>query len=433
MSLKKPKFVEEFNNFYTKSEYQQAADILKKELKNNISDSSPYKLMVKLLNATKEDILKSLYSEALKNFKDDVSFFNLGRFYSTSGDLEFGIEFLKYALKLNKNNLNVVLELGMAYNSNLRPDLANELFVDYDCCDELYFVYEINWTKLLCGVTDGVGEFISMAKNEISKLENKEEQAQHYYPINKLESFLRRLELIKTPKHHIRDWHFIQHGAVVLDYFGYINEEDASIAGGRCVALWPSEKILHQIVNNLKKFLEDQKRIPKRIVYIKDRDSEIIAQLISINLNIPCQEIDEIREYDLVVASDAYKFNEIYTSLREVKTGQTTFALNLCWLNHCAINPDVVGLMSQVCYFPWNNKVIINPKTKAIENIPPNDRNPFEIAQEIENTELLQSDYLDDLLSFYRQHSNYLKINEPLFNERSTFLTDSPIPGSRFI
>ena len=252
--------------------------------------------------------------------------------------------------------------------------------------------------------------------------------------MEKLEECLFRYSLLKDPKKHIQPWQFIQYGASILNYFeGNPPENDPSI-GGRWVMLCGSSQSLLAILYRLKRWLIALNRTPQKVLGEKDRDSEIVARILSHLLHLPYEILNEstVQEPNtLLVFSDNRLIES--PSLEKIQQNQTLFAFNLHWLNHAMWTPDVAGLASQKYYFPWESELRLNPKSQKMQSLPPDIRAPEVIAQEIALLpEDLQDTKFEEILQFYSYYKDYLKGGKKGGKRRLSFRMDSPIPSSYF-
>jgi tetratricopeptide (TPR) repeat protein len=377
----------------------------------------------------------ALFESALASFGEPRAFFALGYHFVDVGHNRLAIPFLERALELAPGNVGIALELAVALTAHFQPARAHELLSGLDLDDEFWPTYQRHWCALLCGESAGTEEFIALARAQLEEVEpeDEEERVPLLQALDKLEECLGRLRAVQAPRQLIRDWHFIQYGSAILDYFDQRTAEDGlAVAGGRWVALWGSNAALAAILAKLRGLLEELGRVPELVLGLPDRDSQIVGRALAELLAIPFSTVsgDIARPHTLVVACDSRELRA-YEELREVQPGQTVFALNLHWLAPCAICPDIVGVLSQVYYVPWGEQFRLDHASQQYQRTAPDERDAAVIAAEIVATPPEDDPGFEATLAFYRAHAAYLKGAQP-GAIRLPFWVDSPLPGSYF-
>lgn len=412
--------------------YREAFNFIKQGLIKDNSNKTLYKLAVECFNKLNYPDESKLFYNAVSNFKNFEPFFHLGFYFIEVKAYELARVILERALKLNPKSTETAYELSLAYTARFNYTKAIEVLEQVNYKDDFWAEYKLNECKLLTNKKDGVINFIQKGKKYFQSLEPNEDINFILYKLNELEAIFKRLEHFQNPEQHIKDWHFIQYGSAILDFFE--TEKDDYVAGGRYVALWSSYGSIRLVLEKLKLYLNELNKIPNKIIYFDDRNSEIIAKAISIILNKEAETINSnniVEENVLIVSSDNDKFNQLY-GLEKVLNNQTHFSFNLNWMESSKYVPDVVGIMSQYNNYIWEGGAIKLSENGTSERTDPDNRPVEEIAKELVNTTFELDDSFKNIIEFYKNHNNYLKGGTEDNFIRGNFYVDSPIPGAYF-
>lgn len=414
-------------------EYQEALRTLSWGFRKDIGLKPLYELSAKIffkLGATEG---KELFEAALKNFKKFESFNNLGTHFYNLDHYDLALPFLEKAVKIDPSKSNTVHDLALIYSRRFQIDKAIGVLEKNNHHQNDFWNYWF-WCKLriLGNKPDGIEDALDELTAVLDQEENQKDVEIPRQKINEVKEILTRYNLISKPKQHIQEWHFIQYGGVILDYF---EDADEYVAGGRYVASWGSKESIKEISQKLNFFLESIDIKIERVRYLDDRNSNIVGIVIAKEFHLNCQSYNskETKKNCLIVGANTANFNE-YQELAEIKNGQLLFALNHNWLESAHVTPDIIGFMSQTYAFPWDGGGIkITDAEKGLtERTDPDNREANEIAIEIfglEDTE----DIDGKMLFFYKKHKEYLKAIGPKSDRlRYNFMIESPVPGSYF-
>lgn len=418
---------------YTEQDYQAALSNLRWGFVKDNSHKPLYKLaldILKQLDATDE---KKLFENALLNFSDFQPFFDLGYHFIDVGGYEMAQPFLERALSINPQNTDAAYELSLAYTSRFNVQKGLEVLSKVDLSQDFWATYRFHLCKLWNNQVDDIQDFISEAQAWLKSHEDNEDTQFVWEKIEELDEALMRYNLINDLQPHIRDWHFVQYGTAILDYF---EESDQYVAGGRYVALWGSMESVRGILEVLKILLQKMHRNPTKIISMQDRDSEIIAIAMSKLLDIPFEFLNEANlseENTLIIAGDNENFNG-FEQIIPLQKEQTVFSLYLNWLVGAMISPDIAGFMAQTYFFPWQggNFRVVDTASQKIEKTLPDTRSAEEIADDLVIAEPEMSQVFNETLDFYEKFITYLKGRENGGKKRLSFAVDSPVPGSYF-
>jgi len=427
--------IEDYNNAlntYDEKNYQEALGTLSWGFKKDINYKPLYKLAFKCLTNLGGNDEAKLFENALNNFHEFESFNNLGAHFYNEERYDLALPFLEKAVSIDSSNNDTVHDLSIVYARRFQIDKAIEVLEKDGPKNDFWNFWF--WCKLsiLSENTTGVKEGLNELSEILDKEPNQEDILVPRQKVNEVIEMLNRYNLVKNRRQHIQDWHFIQYGNVILDFF---EDTEDYVAGGRYVATWSSNESIKEINNLLKIYLESFDLKFQKVKYLDDRDSEIIGIAIGkeLNLDSSCYFSNENNENCLIVGANSFNFNNYY-ELAEVKNGQILYALNHDWLSSSSISPDIVGLMSQSYYFPWNGGgfKIIDAEKGLTEQTEPDNRNSNEIASDIFKNEPY-SEVEKDKLDFYLKNKEYIKgIGSKTNNHRFNFMIESPVPGSHF-
>lgn len=399
-----------------------------------------YKLAAKCLRALEAEDEARLVEAVLADFHSADPFYALGDYYADDQNFALSIPILERAHALAPQRLDVALTLAQSYTSRFRPQDACAALQRAGLQDDFWATYEFYWAALLCNqhLTD-IAEFVEAERAHVARADLEAELRDSLnYALDKLEQASARLQAFPPASPpRIWDWHFIQYGGAILDYFDDREAEDGlTVAGGRWVALWASSAHVAMLLDKLGQLLTTLERAPQRVIALPDRDSEIIGRAAALLLDLPFDlAVEEMGEslaqpHSLLVAADQRQLRD--KALLPVLAGQTIFALNLHWLHHGGLTPDIAGVLTQALYLPWDSGTRVDWKTQQIVHTDPDTRPAEVIAQELAATEPKQDARFEETLAFYRARAAYLKGGERGGDLRLPFHCDSPVPGSYF-
>jgi hypothetical protein len=398
-----------------------------------------YKLAAQCLRALEAEDEARLVEALLADFHSAAPFYAAGDYYAGDQNFALALPLLERAHTLAPQRLDVALTLAQTYTSRFRPQDAYDTLKRAGLQGDFWATYEFYWAALLCNrdLTE-IAEFVEVERAHVARADLEAELRESLnYALDKLAQALARLQAFppESPP-RIWDWHFIQYGGAILDYFDDREAEDAlDIAGGRWVALWISPAHVAMLLHKLARLLTTLEREPQRVIALPDRDSQIIGRAAALVLDLPFALAEEGGEapaqpHTLLVAADQRQLRD--KTLLPVLAGQTIFALNLHWLHHGGLTPDIAGVLTQALYLPWNGGIRADWKTQEIVNTAPDKRPAEDIAEEVVATEPKQDARFQETLAFYRARAAYLKGGGRGGDLRLPFHCDSPVPGSYF-
>ena len=421
---------------FAQGKHQECLRMLTFAFNDTPDNRDCYQMAALCLRQMNAEIEAKLFEDALSSFDNYKSFFDLGFHFVDVGHDRMAIPMLQRAFKLSPGNGGVGLELAIALCSRFRPQEAREVLMQCDLAANFWIGYQFYWSSLLCGLTDGVEQFIKESRRLFLSQAATHEIKGALYALDKLDEFRLRLTLLEDPQPIIMHWHFIQYGAAILDYFDdREGQQGMQVAGGRWVYVGISYKQLSITLNKLKRYLQAIGREPKLILSMADRDSTIIAHGAAKIFGLPMTEIADPSaigwEESLIIAAQNHSYEG--ANIERILKGQTVFSFNLDWLNKGPCTPDLAGMMSQYCTWPWSkDRLIVDPETKERQEAEDDNRSPEEIAEEFgQELEEFEPEF-EQVLDFYKQNMLYLKGGRLGGSKRWRFITDSPVPGSYF-
>lgn len=372
-----------------------------------------------------------LFRAALDNFEAFDPYFRLGTHFVETRHYDLAIAFLQRALSFNPESLAAAHELALVLPARFRPKDAALALARCDFKGDFWASFQYYYCLLLIGKTEGLSDFIAEISEEYAKQENSPEWESAKSAVDYLEEMYIRLSRIGEPQKHIRDWHFIQYGGVILDFF---NDSEEYVAGGRYVASWGTYPSIHLNLQRLQRFFEAMEVRPKLIVAMPDRNSRILAMAFGKMQDLEVLVFDGTtldQERSLVIAAENSAYDGI-ESTAEIAPGQWLFAYNLDWLSGAMISPDMAASMNQVYTFPWQGGgMAMDPDTGKLTKLEEDSRPEEEIVGELLSKADEEGENFASDLAFYRSQAAYLTggNTERL---RRVFRVDSPVPGSFF-
>lgn len=400
------------------------------------SDVRCYQLAANCLSKMGENDEAAMFERALNKFTDANAFYDLGYHFIDVGHDRLAIPLLERALSLRPGDAEIGLELAIAYCGQFQVHNAREVLLTCERGRNFWVNYQYYWATLLCGIDEHTDRFIKESRRQFLAESASNEIRGALYALDKLDELRLRLNLVPEPQPIIRDWHFIQYGAAILEYFDDRAEQRGlEVAGGRWVYVGVSHSQLAMTLRKLKTFLEWINRAPKSIITLADRDSLIIAHALQRIMKLPLEVLTDPvnagREDSILLAANNWSLSKL--PIERVLRGQTIFSFNMNWLEEGPCAPDVCGLMSQYCTFPWSkDRLEIDPETNQRKEVSEDTRPVEQIAAEIAAEHVKEDPGFGNTLTFYKQVGDYIKGGKLGGQKRWRFITDSPVPGSYF-
>ena len=406
---------------FVEGNYRESFEYLSLAFNEDITHKPCYELAYKCLESSECPEAAELFKKVLENFNDYKAFYEIGYYYIDTGCYRLAVPFLKRALELSGGNYEIAIELSVAYTSQCEPEKGLELLKNVDLGRDFWAWYQYYWCALLSDQSEWIEKFINEARacfrGEL--LEGDGDIAALYYVLDKLEQCLVRYNTIDKSNPIIRDWHYIQYGAAILDCY--------KSNGGRYLKKIGTFKEVMNIVYKLKTYLDSLEFYPEKVYYLADKDSEVLGRIIAKVLKVDCEEYynKTIREKYLIVAADNRDYN-VCPELALIRKNEMIFAFNHHWLENSLITPDISGLMSQSYNFPWREGCL-NEELKESGITEESSMIIEEVLKAIDNISAEVDDEFQEVLQFYSERKEYLKTGEKGGSGRLAFNTDTPV------
>lgn len=424
---------EKAQNHFKEGEYALALESLWKCFSIDNQYINAYSLAAKILEEIGGEEDAQLFQACADNFESAAAFYDLGYYFVDSAEWEVATPFLERAFALNPTDLNTAYELSLALTARFKFERAIEVIESVEFRNDFWLSYRLYFCNILQNREVNIAQqFIRSIREQIYLLpQRSEDEAFALQKLAELQEMIRRLEsLYKTEpfdeaKKFIRNIHFLQYGGAILDFMEAENG-GREVAGGRYVRTWLTKEMIANILEKLSVFLAKNNQQPSEILYVLDRDAEILAKVLAKKWNIPANFLSQKNIHTpnaLIIAKDAKDFQE-FLQLVPIQNGQITFALHLNWLESAVFCPDIVGLLAQLANPYWNGGRVIQQHQS------------FEIEADMRKTEVIAAEILavepqldvhfETHLAFYEAQKSFLKCCQKQGN-RFHFTSDSPL------
>lgn len=395
-----------------------------------------YSLSKEILEGLDAEMEASLFDAVVKNPLDAEAYNELGKFYFQNEDYAFAIAFFQKSLKIAANS-SVEHDMAICYARDFQVDKALEI-LEASSANDFWHFYFLNKCRILNNQTEAVQETIDILQDVLKKVEEDNDATiVAKDKVNELQEMLSRLNVTPSPRQHIRDWHFIQQGSMVLNFFEKEDESDENSLGGRYVALWHSNENVLLMAKRLNYYLQQLEIKPQQIISIDDRDAIIFGTLVAKILDLPFKVLkpEIIYQHSLIIASETEQL-EYIPGLEKINHQNMVFVYHHNWLMNAMISPDIIGLMAQSFTYPWNGGIKFQEEEgiASVIEIPKDERNAEIIAAEIlQSSSSDEPLFIEDDLQFYIERKDFLKgIGTQYNTDRYNLLRESPVPATYF-
>ena len=295
-----------------------------------------YALAARCLRALDGEDEARLFDAALARFGDANAFYDLGYHFVDVDNDRLALPFLARAHALAPGDARIAAEYALTLCDQMNPCAGIEALERTPFRQFPAASYQYYWCSFLCDKDRaGIAAYLRDARPAAGDAA---------FAFDKLAEGLERLEAVGEPQPFVRDWHFIQYGAAILDFFDErITPEGLQVAGGRYVYQSGGYGEVGGILRRLATFLRAMEQVPARVVALADRDSEIVAGAAAQILALPLERATAANlaaPGALVVAADSTALAD-YPALRTTQPNQTVFALSHCWTQGGTLTPDV--------------------------------------------------------------------------------------------
>jgi len=229
----------------------------------------------------------------------------------------------------------------------------------------------------------------------------------------------------------LRGWNGVVNGSVLLHLSPYGGDDGMN---GRYAMVQEGTELLGEAIFRMNTLLRSIERLPDHILFLPDRDSEILATIWGLSIGCPVEPYSpqSVTDRTVIVCYTPHDMNhEVLAGLSE-ESGGIFWCHAVNWTHSTPVAPDVISYFYQYTTPPWGDHFRINPETDEIENVPARDGSAATIAEELYRemeTEFRPGD--QELLTELWKRLTELKIKDPA-HRRERFLADSPVKSSRF-
>jgi hypothetical protein len=180
----------------------------------------------------------------------------------------------------------------------------------------------------------------------------------------------------------LREWHYIQHGGVILKTAGgYM--EDGSLAG-RFEVLDLRKDMVAFLLQRLAHLMASRELLPE-VVISTGPLAEPLAQALGQYWDLPVLDelIGRAGRDALLVAANAGEFTPLAAGLLNHRAELRLMALNLDWSRSEITCPEVVGVLARRVFLPWEQRYSVDPTVGETKEVVTDSRPAAEIGAEL--------------------------------------------------
>ena len=398
-----------------------ALRVLSDAFQQDAGDLPCYRLAAKALRALGGDREAHLFERAARQFDRARPFYELGFRYVADRHFKLARAFLERADTLAPDEPGILVELAVCYSSLGRfRDAIAKLERVSGLAAHFWPTYQLCWCYLTEGDVDRAGALLP-ALTQVATGPDEQDA------MPKLADFLDRLQRYGRPENPtVREWHFIQYGAVVLNLL----DEHPQALHGRYRALWGSYDGMADDLTRLERLLGTlDVRVP-RVTYAPTRSAEIIARTLAHVWHLPVERaLSGSHAADsLVVAASSHELQHL-DGLEPVRARQVLFAYHQNWTQDGYVNPDVCAVLAEMYECPWGRR--LRPAGDQAEIVPEDSRPVDAIVEELAaSLQRSRAERADDhaLRQWIAERRDGLILgNATRYRHRPRFSTESPL------
>ena len=349
-----------------------------------------------------------------------------GYFLVSMGRADIGRSFLKACLDRAPGNAAVRYELGYAlFLLHEYDEAAGHLAAAAeDLSPERRAA-----ARLLIVECRLYGGRLDEAVETLSSLEEGEEAEGREDTVEALRLMAARLlRFGRDRPGSLREWHFVQHGGVILAL-----SRDPE-RRGRFGPLAMNPAAVGAVLRLLRTFL-DGMGIGISAVVHPGGESRPLAVAAGLVLDRPTRPLSEKGDgRELLVVPDQRALEGIERVARDRESIPYLFCFRMNPSARCPVLPDIIGLMASTFRFPWQERIEVIGKEgergPAARAVPADDRDTEAIAAKIATLgrSLPEDPAMTQALKFYRKHRDLLvAANREAFPIRRAFEPSSPV------
>jgi len=394
-------------------------DLLKNDPKNSSALEAAARTAAKLGDRAGGELFESLAG----NPEDPELLYRTGFHLTGNGRSDVGIPYLEACMAVCPENGDVRYELGYACFQSRLFERSADLLSDLRGLSP----ERIAASGLLRVESLLYSGRIDEAAADLSRLKNASLPAGAEDSLLAMNLLLRRLRRIgEEPPRSLREWHYAQHGAVLL------SESRREGNMGRYPSLSMNSTAIGAVIRQLKTFLDLIEIIPSAILF-HDTDGEILALAAGSILERPVRGFSQRSgKRELLVIPDTESLKGIEETVSSRADVEHLFCFRIDPARSAPVVPDITGIMARAFRFPWQSRIEVFETTgekPLAREIAADDRPPWEIAREIADAgrQLPEDGRMIEASGFYCRHRNLLiSTNSKLFPFRRAFTTFSP-------
>ncbi len=388
-----------------------------------------YDLAARILEkkgSSKEGLLFRLCHD---NFESPRHFYDLG-FHFMAADLpHMARPILSRAFDLGPDNPNVRVEYAVALAETGSHDRALDVLKDLDPTllrQNPGIVFLHGWCRLLSGQTEEAGQALEVL-DRLQASPGFDPRLRERLGLG----FERARAVGRPDPDDLAAWHFIQYGGVVL------SQNDLPDMGGRYGVIWESYEEVAGRLASLLALLKHLEVEVTAVITPGGKDAEVLGRAVARHLHIPRRAFvahEAVKPGTLFCAASPEDLVEV-PFLARCSEGLLAYAHRLCWTRSAPLTPDVVGLMAQAHFFPWNRALSFDSVEKKVVERSEDRRPPAAIAGHLADLipDAAPEAFLKRLDFFHRHRALTLMDGDDCITYRPAFRQESPVKSNRFL
>lgn len=327
-----------------------------------------------------------LLQTAAQTLRDTKQLYQVGYEMIEYGLSDMAATILAYAYRLDPNNIEILHELAVALEKEMRYAEACHFLQQAPAPLQDHFL-----TRYLLAFNASMSGDLHTPRLLLPDLQRL--QSQHAFfaeLVERIERLLMRADALKghTPldTDDLRGWHLVLTGGLLLHLSPYGNE----VMHGRYAFVQDSYGLCLQGIQRVQTVLETLQLSIPQIWYLPERNSQILAHATARALNLPLhlwpaggsQEPGLVVAYDLSLLED-----DTLDSISQHHPGQILWSHAICWTRKQPLSADLTTFLYQTNIAPWNEQLKVDQQTNRVSRSPVDGRDPTFIAADLLATE----------------------------------------------
>jgi hypothetical protein len=227
-------------------------------------------------------------------------------------------------------------------------------------------------------------------------------------------------------------WHFIQYGGAILDV------SDLGGMGGRYGLVLETHEELGGRLAALVALTERLSTTIKRVLTPESDDAVVLGLALARKWRVECVPLSgdapPPKAGEVMIAAALSDLDHAPRLARRTP-GSILYAHKLDWTRSASVTPDLIGLVVQAHFFPWNRAYRLDPVENRLIERPPDRRPREEIADHLaDQIPARPPERLIERMAFYVAHREMsLFAGDSRIARRPPFRQESPVAGNRFV